>query len=453
VVPRDVCNGIESAKNPPAFYYWDGKVIRAADGTWHLFADRWSGTLGFGAWTSSDPIHAIGDGGALGPFTDNGFAYNDMTFAGDPHHGHNSSVVALADGTFAMVVSEVVPFTIFTSMALDGPWSACANDPGAGLSVPSSGFGGNNSYGSNVSLAVGPNNTFEIVQRHGLIAISTTGVCGPYRAQQPTNAYPASEAVPAASAASIFPNRQQHLDPQAPATVESTYVLAEDPVIWYGGGQYHVLYDYPGDRVGYHLTSTDGVHKWMDRGLAYDPRAAQQIFSYTDGTVDHWFKMERPGVVLENGQVTYVTFAVSDVDKNNQIGAGSDHGSKVIVVPFNGAQLDCDIGPCDNAAEGGAPPVVDAGSASGGSNGGTTSDGAVSSGSSSGTSGGAAGTGSDNGTDSGSSGSADASTAPANGSSGCGCVGAGASTGAPGTAAFLAALGLWRWTRVRRRRE
>jgi hypothetical protein len=278
-------------------------------------------------------------------------------------------------------------------------------------------------------------------------------VCGPYRAQQPTNAYPASEAVPAASAASIFPNRQRHLDLQAPATVESTYVLAEDPVIWYSGGQYHVLYDYPGDRVGYHLTSIDGVHKWMDRGLAYDPRAAQLIFSYTDGTVDHWFKMERPGVVLENGHVTYVTFAVSDVDKNNQIGAGSDHGSKVIVVPFNGAQLDCDIGTCDNAAEGGAPPVVDAGSASGGSNGGTTSDGAVSSGSSSGTSGGAAGTGSDNGTDSGSSGSADASTAPANGSSGCGCVGAGASTGAPGTAAFLAALGLWRWTRVRRRRE
>ena len=48
--------------------------------------------------------------------------------------------------------------------------------------------------------------------------------------------------------------------------------LAEDPVIWYSGGQYHVLYDYPDDRVGYHLTSVDGVHNWTDGGLAYDPR-------------------------------------------------------------------------------------------------------------------------------------------------------------------------------------
>jgi hypothetical protein len=454
--------------NPPKFYYWDGKVIRAADGTWHLFADRWAGTSGFQAWTSSDPIHAVGDGGPLGPFTDNGFAYSDPAFGADSHHGHNSSVVALADGTFALVVSEVVPFTIFTSSSLDGPWTPCANSPGAGLSVPA-GFGGNTNYASNVSLAAGPNDAFEIVQRHGLIATSTTGVCGPYKAQQPTNTYPPSEAVPAANAASIYPNRQKHLDPQGPSTVESTYVLAEDPVIWFSGGQYHVLYDYPDDRVGYLLTSNDGIHDWTDRGLAYDPRDAQQIFRYSDGTVDHWFKMERPGVVLENGHVTYVTFAVSDVDKNNQIGAGSDHGSKVIVVPFDGAQLDCDLG--DGGCEGGSDAgLLDAGreaglldasrgeggstgsssTASGGSSGGTTSGRTAAGGSS----GGASSRGAGNGDDAGTSGLADAgATAAANGSSGCGCmVGASATTGGAGASGVLAALGVWRRTRTRRRR-
>ena len=70
-------------------------------------------------------------------------------------------------------------------------------------------------------------------------------------------------------------------------------------MIWYSGGQYHVLYDYPDDRVGYHLTSLDGIHDWTDQGLAYDPRFAQQIFSYTDGTVDHWYKMERPACLIE----------------------------------------------------------------------------------------------------------------------------------------------------------
>ncbi len=160
------------------------------------------------------------------------------SFGSDPHHGHNSMACTLLDGTYCFVVSEVVPFTIFTSSSLNGPWTPCANNPGAGLSVPA-GFGGNTSYGSNVSLVVRPDGNFEIIQRHGLIALSTTGICGPYKAQQPTNTYPSSEAIPAANSASIYPNKTKHTsaDPYAPASVESTYTLAEDPVIWYSGGK------------------------------------------------------------------------------------------------------------------------------------------------------------------------------------------------------------------------
>lgn len=364
VVPRDTCNGIESSTNPPGYYYWDGTIIRAADGTFHLFADRWPGSQGFNpGWTGSDPIHAVGGMNALGPYTDKGYVYTDGSFGSDPHHGHNSQVVALADGTYALIVSEVVPFTIFTASSLDGPWTPCSGAPGAGLSVPP-GFGGNTNFASNVSLVVRPDGNFEIIQRHGLIALSTGGICGPYKAQEPTNTYPSDEAIPSQYRASIYPNRQKHLDPMGPSTVESTYTLAEDPVIWFSGGQFHVLYDYPGDRVGYHLTSSDGIHDWTDRGLAYDPRYAQQIFSYTDGTVDHWYKMERPGVVLENGLITYVTFAVSDVNKDNQISAGTNHGSKVIVVPFDGAAFDSDtrVGSAGAGGTGGAGPGGAAGS-------------------------------------------------------------------------------------------
>jgi hypothetical protein len=467
VVPRDTCNGIESPTNPPSYYYWDGKVIRASDGTYHLFADRWSGSAGFAAWTSSDPIHATGDGGVLGPFTDDGFAYSDGSFGSDPHHGHNSSVVELLDGTFALVVSEVVPFTIFTAQSLDGPWTPCPNNPGPGLSVPGTGFGGNNTYGSNVSLVARPDGDFEIIQRHGLIALSTVGVCGPYNAQQPTNTYPSNESIPSASAASIYPNRQKHLDSMAPATVESTYSLAEDPVIWFSGGFYHVLYDYPDDRVGYLLTSTDGIHDWTDRGLAYDPRYAQQIFSYTDGTVDHWYKMERPGVVLENGTVTHVTFAVSDVDKNDQIPANSDHGSKVIVVPFGGADLDCDIGGggCDAGAaasldSGGAVPhdagvrdaTVDASDGQNGSASGAVRGDASSTGSASGAvTSGASSSGSVSG---GSAGGTPASGSGGDSSnSGCACAVGREAAGGPPAGGLVLVSGLAAWLRTRARRR
>ena len=365
VVPRDTCNGIESSTNPPGYYYWDGTVILAPDGTFHMFADRWAGSQGFNpGWEGSDPIHAVGGKSALGPYTDKGYAYSNSSFGSDPHHGHNSQVVALLNGTYAMIVSEVVPFTIFTASSLDGPWTPCSGSPGSGLSVPS-GFGGNTSYASNVSLVVRPDGNFEITQRHGLIALSTSGICGPYKAQQPTNTYPASEAIPSQYSASIYPNRQKHSDPMGPSTVESTYTVAEDPVIWYSGGQYHVLYDYPGDRVGYHLTSTDGIHNWTDQGLAYDPRYAQQIFSYTDGTVDHWYKMERPNVLVENGLITHVTFAVADVNKDNQIPAGSNHGSKVIVVPFDGASFDKDTSVSGTGGTGGAAGGAGAGGKSG----------------------------------------------------------------------------------------
>ena len=410
VVPRDTCNGIESSTNPPGYYYWDGTVILAPDGTFHMFADRWAGSQGFNpGWQGSDPIHAVGGKSALGPYTDKGYAYSDSSFGSDPHHGHNSQVVALLNGTYAMIVSEVVPFTIFTASSLDGPWTPCSGSPGSGLSVPS-GFGGNTNYASNVSLVVRPDGNFEITQRHGLIALSTGGICGPYKAQQPTNTYPSNEAIPSQYSASIFPNKQKHSDPMGPSTVESTYTLAEDPVIWFSGGQYHVLYDYPDDRVGYHLTSTDGIHNWTDQGLAYDPRYAQQIFGYTDGTVDHWYKMERPNVVLENGLITHVTFAVSDVDKNNQISAGTNHGSKVIVVPFDGVTFDKDTGVGTGGAGGGA------GGAGAGGNHGTGTGGAA---------GGGAGIGGQGGTGGASAGTGGAAGSSARGGSGGGVAATG----------------------------
>jgi hypothetical protein len=366
----------------------------------------------------------VGGKSALGPYTDKGFAYSNSSFGSDPHHGHNTQVVTLLNGTYAMIVSEVVPFTIFTASSLDGPWTPCSGSPGSGLSVPS-GFGGNTNYASNVSLVVRPDGNFEITQRHGLLALSTTGICGPYRAQQPTNTYPSNEAIPSQFSASIYPNRQKHSDPMAPSTVESTYSVAEDPVIWFSGGQYHVLYDYPGDRVGYHLTSTDGIHNWTDQGLAYDPRYATQIFSYTDGTVDHWFKMERPSVLVENGLITHVTFAVADVNKDNQIPAGSNHGSKVIVVPFDGAAFDKDTGVGGTGGMGGGGAGGSAGTGGRGA-GGQAGTGAGGQAGTGGTAGGAAGA-------PGGRGGSDGGTGGGAGGTDAGAVGSGGATGIAGT--------------------
>jgi len=347
VLPRDLCNGIESAKGagvPPDYYYWDGKIIRAKDGSYHLFGSSWPGSKGFNpGWLSSDAIHAVSSTAILGPYERQGYAYDNGPDSGDRHKGHNVSAVELLDGTYALIVSEVVPFSVFTSASLNGPWTPCPASNGDRIQTNGVNAGSDSHWDSNVSLVARADGKFEIVQRHGLIALSDT-VCGPYKLEQPTNKYPANQQPPFAS---IYPNRQRHTsaDPQAPGSVQSTYSLAEDPLIWYSGGKYHVLYDYPGDRVGYHLSSLDGVHDWTDEGLAYDPRLAQKLFSYVASTtVNQWNKMERPSVLLQDGHVTHVTWAVSDVDKDNQIPANSNHGSKIIVVPFDGVAFDAETG-------------------------------------------------------------------------------------------------------------
>ena len=332
VLPRDLCNGIESAKGAgvsPDYYYWDGEIIRAKDGKYHLFMSTWAGSAGFNpGWTGSDAYHAVSDMGPLGPYQRQDYVYSNN----GSHKGHNVSALELPDGSYAVVVSETVPFTIYKSSSLDGPWTGCQ----AAIQSNGVNYGSDSNFASNVSLVARHDGKFEIVQRHGLIGIADT-LCGPYKLQKPTWAYPTANRP---SIDSIYPKRTS-----IPGVSNPTFDWEEDPHIWRSGGIYHVLYSGSGDRVGYHVYSSDGLTNWTDNGLAFTPRQYQDIFCYEGGTTcSQWYKMERPGVLLEDGHPTHITWAVADVDKDNQIPAGSNHGSKVIVVPIDGVAFDADFG-------------------------------------------------------------------------------------------------------------
>jgi hypothetical protein len=319
VLPRDTCNGIESARGaavPPEFYYWDGQIIRARDGKYHMFLSTWSGTAGFNpGWRDSDAYHVISAQGVLGPYQRQGFVYDNN----GSHRGHNVTAVELPDGSYAVVVGETVPLTIYRSSSLDGPWTACS---------PSSQVGA-----SNVSLVPRHDGRFQIVERNGTIAIADT-LCGTYVKQRPTTSYTQ------AGTDSVYPMRTS-----IPGVPNPVFTWQEDPHIWRSGGVYHVIYSGSGDRVGWHVYSADGITNWRDNGYGWSPREYQRIFGYEGSTTKtQWYKMERPGVVLQDGHPTHITWAVSDVDKDNMIPGNSNHGSKVIVVPFDGVAFDNDFG-------------------------------------------------------------------------------------------------------------
>jgi len=358
VLPRDLSNGIESVKGAgvhPDYYYWDGQIIKAKDGKFHLFMSTFSGNTNFGTgWLNSDAYHAISQTNVLGPYERQDFVYTNN----GSHKGHNVSAVELPDGTYAVVVSEVVPFTIYKSASLDGPWVACQ---------PTSGIGA-----SNISLIPRHDGKFEIVERNGTIAISDT-LCGNYVKQKPTCAYTQNptDAQGNPVTGSIYPKRTS-----IPGVTNPSYIWQEDPHIWRSGGVYHVIYSGSGDRVGWHVYSTDGLN-WKDNGYGWSPRDYQKIFCYEGTTTcTQWYKMERPGVVLQDGHPTHITWAVADVDKDNQVLPGTNHGTKIIVVPFDGVTFDKDFGVGGSGGTGGAGSGGASSSAGTGGKNGTAGSGA-----------------------------------------------------------------------------
>lgn len=297
VLPRDPRNGLENVANQ--YCYWDGQIIKGPDGRYHVFASRWDESKGHNGWFDSVAVHGVSEN-LYGPYVDQGLCWPDNQGG----KGHNVTALVLPDGRYAIVISETRPGTVFVAKSLDGPWEEL------GTIVTE---GDTRKRASNYSVMLRPDGDFQIVPRSGQILISKSGILGPYKAQGPS-VYPG------------IPGLEQR--------------DLEDPVVWFSGGRYHIVVNSWSQRKAFHLTSKDGITGWTLRGLAYDPLV--DFVRYTDGTVNRWDKLERPGVVIENGHVVAVTLAVLDVPKNQEKG-NDPHGNKVIVIPFDGAALDRDL--------------------------------------------------------------------------------------------------------------
>jgi hypothetical protein len=308
VGPRDPGNGLEDA-TMKHWDYWDGKVIKGPDGKFHMFASRWDQAGGHVGDHDSQAVHAVSDT-MMGPYVDKGLCWPDNLGG----KGHNVTALVMPDGSYALVVSETRPGDVFVSKSLDGPWKQLGT-----IKVDDGGW-----RASNVSPMVRPDGRFEIIARSARILISSSGILGPYKVEGP-NIYV------------DLPGLPQH-----------DLRNFEDPVIWFSGGLYHIVVNNWSDRKAYHLTSVDGITNWKYQGLAYDPTT--DFLRYKDGTVNHWFKIERPGVLMEGGHVTAMTLAVVDVAKEDEKG-NDNHGSKIVVVPFDGAALDRDLERASTASQ------------------------------------------------------------------------------------------------------
>jgi hypothetical protein len=73
VLPRDIQNGLEDT-TMKRYCYWDGQIIKAPDGNYHMFASRWSESRGHNGWFGSVAVHAVSDS-LTGPYVDKGLCW------------------------------------------------------------------------------------------------------------------------------------------------------------------------------------------------------------------------------------------------------------------------------------------------------------------------------------------------------------------------------------------
>jgi len=339
VGPRDPANGLEDSganggvgPQQETNFYWDGKILFGNDGKYHLYATHWDHSNGFGppgggstGWKNSIPMEAVSDN-VMGPYVSQGNCYTKNLEGNDM--GHNLTALIAPTGTspYTLSVGEIVPGQMFSSSSPNGPWTSL------GLSqTTTNGHSGCGSTSSNFTFTVGHDNRFWATSRAGCV-MDSDQVLGPYKIETD----------------SVLPNLENNDNHDA-----------EDECIWYSGGYYHIVFNYWPVQRAYHIMSKDGINSWTSTGLAYQAaqtpaNANSNWLRYTDGTVNVWHNMERVGVIVENGHPTHFTFAVTDVNKN--VTGISQGGSKILVVPFNGVQFDCDNGDqasCDEVAAGG----------------------------------------------------------------------------------------------------
>lgn len=315
VGPRDQENGLED-KEMAEWCYWDGGIIKDEEsGKYYMFASRWpqngghwgSEEDGYLGWRGSKAIRAVSDN-LYGPYVDEGPIWPDYYDGA----GHNVFAFKLSEKDpvygkykYAISVSDVgrngdeVNGTFHLSDSLTGEWEHIGK-----MNVDTDQFGL-----SNISIMVRPDGRYEATNRNGDIAIADS-IKGPWEVVE------------------------RKLWWKVPGM---SHENVEDPVIWYSDGLYHCVVNKWDTRYAYYLTSDDGIHNWtMHPGSAYTP--GQEFLSYTDGTMNNWRKLERPNVYIEDGTLKAMTFAVIDVEKEEDFG-NDRHGSKVLVVPFAGEKL------------------------------------------------------------------------------------------------------------------
>ena len=336
VGPRDPANGLEDnganggvGPRQQTNFYWDGKIIKGEDGKYHMYASHWPYSNG-SAPPAGERKRLAGARSRCRPSATTSWARTCFKAIATPRTRkattRDTTPTALVAPTgatpYTLSVGEIVPGQMFGSSSANGPWTSL------GLTqTNTNGHTGCGTLSSNFTFTVGPDNRFWATSRRGCV-MDSDQVLGTYKVETD----------------SVLPNLENNDNGNA-----------EDEVIWYSGGYYHIVYNYWNVQRAYHIMSKDGITNWTSTGLAYQALtiarrtrirtgSATRTAPSINGTTWSGWASTRRTATSPTSPLPSPTWTRTPPRVNSG-------GSKILVVPFNGVQFDCDNGDAASCAE------------------------------------------------------------------------------------------------------
>ncbi|WP_200975053.1 glycoside hydrolase family protein [Echinicola sp. 20G] len=305
----------EGAFQMEDYIVWGGSVIKGEDGLYYMFASRWPKHLGMSAWvTNSEIVLAVADK-PEGPFSfkkvvlpARGKQYWDGMMTHNPNiHYHDGKYILFYIGlNYEFDQPEKVGAT---RELYEEAW----NHKRIGVAVADSPFGPWKRMDAPI-LQPRPgkwdgaiiSNPAPVIHEDGSVLLIYKSAPVPYPARNQNRTMNFGVAT-----ASHYwgPYERKGEDNQIKLLPISSDV--EDPYIWYDGSKYHMLAKCMNEAItgesgaGFLASSEDGlVWKTSENPIAYS-----RNITFSNGEKVNLPKLERPQVLIQNGQPSHVYFA------------------------------------------------------------------------------------------------------------------------------------------------
>lgn len=302
------------------YWIWCGSVVKGDDGRYHMYASRWERGLSFSPhWvTNSQVVHAVSDI-PKGPYV---FADVALPARGDGFWDgrmtHNPTVHRHPDGRYILYytgTTYAAPMpTPQTPASHELAWNEARSNQRVGIAIADSPDGPWQRFDKPL-LQTRPGkwdawmntNPAAVIHQDGSVLLYYKAVgfskdllrYGVARADRVEGPY-------------------QRVTDEPIFRFDSTSDHIEDAFAWHNGLAYEMIFkDMRGGiagepKAGVHALSDDGIH-WK---LAEHPLAYSRTVRWDDGTTTQQAFLERPQLLIENGQPTHFFAATGTMPDN-----------------------------------------------------------------------------------------------------------------------------------------